>query len=81
MHTRYCIENKRLDGYFPKYKVGIEIDEYVHVDRDTEYEKEMQKLIKHHGISIIRVNPDAADFIINRIINQIYMDIVKSTKK
>ena len=26
MHTQYCIKNKTFDGYFPKYKVGIEID-------------------------------------------------------
>ena len=42
MHIQYCIENKRFDGYLPKYKVGIEIDEY-DVDRDPEYEKERQK--------------------------------------
>ena len=33
-HTHYCIENKRLHGYLPKYKVGIKIDEYVHEGRD-----------------------------------------------
>ena len=30
IHTQYCIDKKRLDIYFPKYKVGIEIDEYEH---------------------------------------------------
>ena len=39
MHTQYCIRNKSLDGYLPKYKVGKEKDEYDHVDRDPEYEK------------------------------------------
>ena len=35
-----------------------------------------------HGIIIIiRTNPDAADFDMNRLINQIYMQIIKSTKK
>ena len=80
MHIQYCIENKRFDGYPPKYKVGIEIDEY-DVDRDPEYEKERQKQIKDHGITVIRTNPDAADFNINRLINQIYMHIIKATKK
>ena len=28
--TQYCIENKRLDAYFSKYKLGIEVDEYNH---------------------------------------------------
>ena len=34
-----------------------------------------------HGITIIRTNPDDADFNMNRLINQIYMHIIKSTKK
>ena len=81
MHTEYCIENKRLDGYLTKYKVGKEIDEYDHVDRDPEYEKERRLLIKDYEINVTRVNPDAADFNINRLANQIYMHIIKSTKK
>ena len=81
MHTEYCIENKRLDGYLTKYKVGIEIDEYDHVDRDPEYEKERQLLTKDYEINVTRVNPHAAGFNINRVANQIYMHIIKSTKK
>ena len=38
-------------------------------------------MIEGHGITVIRNNPDAADFNINRLINQIYMHIIKSTKK
>ena len=38
IHTQYCIENKRLDDYLPKYKIGIEIDEYDHEDRGPKYE-------------------------------------------
>ena len=38
-------------------------------------------MIGSHGITIIRTNPDAADFDMNRIINQIYTHIIKSTKK
>ena len=34
-----------------------------------------------HGITIIRTNPDAADFDRNRLINQIYKHIIESTKK
>ena len=37
--------------------------------------------MKDHGITVIRTNPDAADFNINRLINQIYMHIIKATKK
>ena len=42
MHTQYCVQNKRLDLYFSKQKLGIEIDEYVHIHRDFEYEQSRQ---------------------------------------
>ena len=79
--TQYCIENKRLDAYFPKYKLGIEVDEYNHEGRNSNYEKSRQLMIESHGITIIRTNPDAADFDMNRLINQIYKRIIKSIKK
>ena len=34
-----------------------------------------------HGITIIRTNSDAADFDMNRLTNQIYTQIIKSTRK
>ena len=37
--TQYCIENERLDAYFSKYKLGIEVDEYNHEGRNSNYEK------------------------------------------
>ena len=79
--TQYSIGNKRIDAYFSKYKLGIEIDEYNHESRNLNYEKSRQLMIESHGITIIRTNPDAADFDMNKLINQIYKHIVKSTKK
>ena len=38
-------------------------------------------MIEGHGIIIIRTNPDASDLDINQLINQIYTQIIKSTKK
>ena len=38
-------------------------------------------MIESHGITIVRTNPDAADFYINRLINQIYKHIAESIKK
>ena len=35
MHTLYCVQNKRLD----EHKLGVEIDEYGHADRDFEYKQ------------------------------------------
>ena len=79
--TQYCIENKRLDAYFSKYKLGIEVDEYNHEGRNSNYEKSRQLMIESHGIIIIRTNPDGADFDLKRPINQLYTDIIKSTRK
>ena len=78
---QHCIKNKRLDAYFSKYKLGIEIDEYNHESRNIEYEQSRQLMIEGHGITIIRTNSDAADFDMNRLINQIHTEIIKSTRK
>ena len=79
--TQHCIKNKRIDAYFSKYKIGIEVDEYNHEGRNFEYEQSRQFMIASYGITIIRTNPDAVDFDMNRLINQIYTPIIKSTKK
>ena len=59
---KYRIENKRFDAYFSKYKLEIEVDEYNHESRSSNYEKNRQLIIESHGITFIRTNPDAADF-------------------
>ena len=41
--TRYCTENKRLDAYFSKYKLGIEVDEYNHKGRNSKNSKILKK--------------------------------------
>ena len=43
--------------------------------------KSRQLMIESHGITIIRTNPDAADFDMNRLINQIYKHIAESNKE
>ena len=81
IHTQCCIKNKRLDAYFPKYKLGIEVDEYNHKHRDSDYEQSRQFMLESHGITIIRTNPDDANVNMSKLINQIYWHIIKSTKK
>ena len=82
MHTQYCVQNKRLDFYFSEYKLGVKIYEYGQADRDFENEQSRELMIeKKLGCKIIRINPDAADFSIYRLINQISMHIKQSTKK
>ena len=68
-------------AYFPKNKLGIEVDEYNHEGRNFEYEQSRQLMKESYGIAIIRTNLDAADFDMNRLINQAYMQIIKATKK
>ena len=79
--TQYCIENKRIDAYFSKYKLAKEIDEYNHEARNSNYEKNRQLMIESYGITIIRTNPDAANFDMNRLINEIYKHISQSNKE
>ena len=38
-------------------------------------------MIESHGITIIRTNPDAVDFDVKRLINQIYKHISQSNKE
>ena len=80
IHTQYCIENKRLDAYLPKRKLWIKVDEYDHEYRDAEYERSSQLMIESNEITVIRTNPEALNCI-NRLINQVHMHIIKSTKK
>ena len=51
--TQYCIENKRLDAYFSNYKLRIEVDEYTHEGRNSNYEKSAQLMIESHGIKLL----------------------------
>ena len=79
--TQYRIENIRIDAYFSKYKLGIEIDEYNHEGKNSNYEKSRQLMIESRGITILRTNPDTVDYDINRLINQIYKDITQSNEE
>ena len=71
---------QKPDVYFPKYKLGIEVDEYDHPYRDPNYEQSRQLRIEGHGITVIRTNPEAPNCI-NRLINQIYMHKLKNQQQ
>ena len=79
--TQHCIENKRLDALFSKYNIRREVDEHNYEGKNFEYEQSRQLMIESYGITFIRANPDAADLDMDRLINQIYTHIIKSTKK
>ena len=72
----------RIDAYFPKYKLAIEVDELGHSTRDIECEIEKQKAIeKELNCKFIRINPAKVNFDIFVEIGRIQNFIVKSTNK
>ena len=82
MQTQYTVLNYRIDLYFHKYKLAIEIDELGHNDRNIDYEIQRQRALERElNCVFIRINPDAVDFNIFREINKIHRHIKKSSKK
>ena len=72
----------RIDAYFPKYILAIEVDEQGYNDRDIDYDPERQKAIeKKIGCECIRINPGKKTFNIFVEIGKIQNYTVKSTKK
>ena len=72
----------RIDAYFPKYKLAIEVDEQGHNDRDVDYDIGRQKAIeKDLGCEFIRINPAKENFNILVEFGKIDSFNVKSTKK
>ena len=46
MQTQYTVLNYRIDLYFHKYKLAIEVDELGHADRNLSNEIERQKALE-----------------------------------
>ena len=82
MRIQYTVLGYRIDLYFYEYKLAIEIDELGHNDRNTDYEiKRQREIEKEINCVFTRTNPDAADFNMNRLRNQIYKHIIKSKEE
>ena len=78
---QYNVLGYRVDAYFPKHKLGIEIDEQGH-NRDINYDIERQKAIERDlGCKFIMIDPSKKDFDVNIELGRIQKYIVKSTKK
>ena len=62
--------------------MAIEIDELGHNDRNTDYETKRERQIKNelNGV-FIRTNPDAANFNISELNNQIFISNSIKRKK
>ena len=82
MQTQHSALGYRIDLYFYKCKLTIEVDELGHVDRNLSDEIERQKALeKELDCVFIRINPDEENFNIFKEINKIHRHIKKSTKK
>ena len=72
----------RIDAYFLKYKLAVEVDERGHNDRDLEAEIERQKALrKEVDCKFIRIDPSRENFNIFNEINRIHDYIVNSREK
>ena len=81
MQTQYTVLNYRIDLYFHKYKLAIEVDELGHNNRNIDYEIQRQKALERElDCVFIRINPDETDFNIFKELNKIHRRIKKSTK-
>ena len=82
MQTQYTVIGYRIDLYFHKHKLAIEVDELGHADRNCNNEIERQKALERElNCVFIRINPDEKDFNIFKEINKIHRHIKKSFKK
>ena len=79
---KYTVIGYRIDLYFHKYKLAIEVDELGDNDRNIDYEIQRQQALERKlNCVFIRINSDAIDFTIFREINKIHRHIKKLSKK
>ena len=59
MQTQYSVLGYRIDLYFHKHKLAIEVDELGHADRNRSNKIERQKVLeKELDCMFIRINPN-----------------------
>ena len=82
MYQQYSVLGFKIDLYFVKYKLAVEIDEHGHKERDNEKELSRENVIKQKlGCKFIRINPELKDFSITVEINSIFEHITKIKDK
>ena len=81
VQTQYSVLGYRIDLYFHKYKLAIEVDELGHADGNINNKIERQKALERElNCVFIRINPDEEDFNILKAIDKIYRHVKKSSK-
>ena len=82
MQPQYTVLGYRIDLYFHKYKIAIDVDELDHNDRNINDEMHGQQALERElDYVFIRINPDAIDFNIFKEINKIHRHINQLTKQ
>ena len=82
MQTQCGVLGYRIDLYFHKYKLAIEVDELGHNDRNINDEIQRQQALERElNCVLIRTNADAIDFNIFKEINKIHRHINQLTKQ
>ena len=82
IQTQYSVLGYRIDLYFHKYNLAIEVDELGHAHRNINNEIKKQKALeKELNCIFIRIILDEKDFNIFKEINKIHRHIKKSFKK
>ena len=77
MSYQFTIDNYRIHLYFPKHRIAVECDEFNHRDRDIGYDVKRQRTIENLlSCRFIRFNPDANDFCVFEVTNQIVIHIL-----
>ena len=73
MKPQYTVIGYKIDLFFHKYKLAIEVDELGHNDRNIKYETQRQRAVERKlGCVFIRINPDEKNLNIFRVINKIH---------
>ena len=76
MKRQFIIGSYRIALYVPEHKLAIECNEHDRKNRDVNYEIRRQKFIEGQlNCKLIRYNPDAKDFTIESVLNQIFQYI------
>ena len=82
IYLQYFVSHYKIDTYFPKYGLAIEIDELGHSDRSNEKEKIRENRIKQKlQYEFIRINPDKEGFVVFVELANIENHIADSTRK
>ena len=73
VQTQYSVSGYKIDRYFHKHKLALEVHELGHNDRNIDYQIQSQSAIeKEVGCVFIRSNPDKENFKIFKAKNEIH---------